>query len=226
MRILINSSYWLFFYSFFIISFVPYFFIRFDHQTWIYNLLYRPNGIVENMTVLLYGIVVFLTGKLLFKYKVRDWAVIAVFIGALFMIGEETRWGLGFLTEDIRDLPLTSVQDILMFAVKGTPENAPTVLIWFMFCMRIFLFCIVGGGSIALWYDRHRWSSWRKKALSYTFTPYIFVYMALMLGVIILELFIQPGVRKFDYLEENFELNAAIILMLLSYELSAVSPRQ
>ncbi len=223
MRSFISSPHWLFFYAFFIASFIPFFFIRFDGQVWIYNLLYRPNGIAENMTVLLYVGAASFSGWLLFKHKNKSWMIIGSLAVALFMIGEETRWGLGFFVDDLRDLYLTGVQDILMLAVRGIPvgtvESESLFFMGFLLCLRIVLSCAIGAICVTFWYYRHLWPVWKVKGLQSSFPPYILIYGALIVGVIILELFIQPGPRKFDYIEETFELNAAVLWFLLSYEL-------
>ena len=225
MKSFTNSNYWLFFYSFFIISFIPYFIIRFSDQGWIYEILYRPNGIVENMTVLLYVISAFFVGQEIFKFKNRNLTLLAVFALSVFMIGEETRWGLGFFVDELRDLYLTGFQDILVYAVNGIPERFPLYLVVFLFIVRIALFCVIGGSLIWSWYHRHSINVLKNKVKAYEFSSFAFVYALLILGVIILELFIQPGPRKLDYIEETFELNAALILMLISYESSIIFKR-
>ncbi|MBL4590121.1 MAG: hypothetical protein JKY11_08600 [Alphaproteobacteria bacterium] len=218
MRAFLTSPFWLFFYSFFIVSFLPYFSIRFGDQKWIYELLYRPNGIVENMTVLLYIVALCFSGWVLFKHKLRCASVIVAFCLAFFMFGEEIRWGLTLFVDDLHDVYITGMQDILIYVVKGSPEHFPLMLVGALFVARIVLFCIVGGIAISLWYYRHYWKRWARQARQYELSSHLVIYGVFLFGVIILELFIQPGIRKLDYIEETFELNAALIWLSFSYE--------
>ncbi len=222
MKAFTNSYYGLFFYGFFIVSFIPYFIIRFSEHGWIYEILYRPNGIVENMTVLLYVISAFFAGHEIFKFKNRNLTIMAVFALSVFMIGEETRWGLGFFVDELHDLYLTGFQDILVYAVNGIPERFPLYLVVFLFIIRIALFCVIGASLVWGWYHRHSFNLLKKTVAEYNFSSFVLIYALLMLGVVILELFIQPGPRKLDYIEETFELNAALILILISYESSLI----
>ncbi len=220
MKDLVTSSFWLFFYAFFIVSFVPFFVIRFAHEQWVYELLYRPNGMVENMTTLMYFLSACFSGWVIFKHKLYGVGLFISFAWAVFIFGEEIRWGLGLFVDDLRSLYLTSVQDIMMFVAKGIPDKFPLSLVIFLFVCRIIFFSTLVGGVIAAWYYRHRWGAWKARIADYYYSPYLILYGLLFAGVIILELFIQPGPRKLDNIEETFELNAALIWLCFSYDAS------
>lgn len=218
-RGMVNTPFWMLFYGFFIVSFLPYFFIRFGHQSWVYELLYRPNGIVENMTVLLYVLSLGVSGWVIYKFKSYTPTLLFVAALSLFMFGEEVRWGLYLIVDNIHDVYVSGVQDILVYAVRGAPEHYPFALVLCFFIIRILLFLAVGASIVYVWYHRHNRDEWIAKFRAYPFSLYLCVYALLMFGVIILELFIQPGARKLDYIEETFELNAALVWFAFSLDI-------
>lgn len=221
-RGMVNTPFWMLFYGFFIVSFLPYFFIRFGHQSWVYELLYRPNGIVENMTVLLYGLALALSGWVLYKSKSYTPTLVLSAAVALFMLGEEVRWGLYLFVDDIHSVYITSIQDILVYAVRGAPDHYPFALVAMFFVVRILLFLTCGAGLVYAWYHRHKREQWLKHFHGYAFSPYLIIYGLLLTGVIILELFIQPSIRKLDYIEETFELNAALVWLAFCLDIGGI----
>lgn len=222
----LNSPFWMFFYGFFIISFSPYFVVRLMDQKWLYDLLYTPHGIIENMTVVLYVACLSLFAWFFFRKKINHISVLMVAAVALFMLGEETRWGIGFFVDDLHDVYISGMQDVLFFAAKGAPSNFPVYLVMMLYVVRLILFAVVCGALIAGWYYRHHANDVLLKIRQYPFSAHIIMYGILMLGVIILELFLQPGPANFSYIEETFELNAAIIWLSLCYEVGMLAYSQ
>jgi len=219
---MLNSSFWMLFYGFFIVSFLPYFFIRFGDQSWVYEILYRPNGIVENMTVVLYVLCVALSGWVFYSCKSRQVTLLIALGVSIFMLGEEVRWGLQFILDDMHDVYITGVQDILFYAARGAPANYPSYLVVGLFAVRIALLLLLAAGCVYVWYHRHKTHDICAKIKAYPYAPFLIVYGVLMSGVIVLELFLQPTALKLDYIEETFELNAALVWLALCIDVGGV----
>lgn len=222
-RSALTSPFWMFFYLFFIVSFVPYFIVQLFEQQWLYSLLYTSHGLIENMTVVLYVACLCCVCVFFVKYRLRDIGMFVAFALALFMLGEETRWGLGFIVDDLHDVYFSGMQDILFYAAKGAPDGFPLALIVMLYVVRLLLFIAVGAFFVGVWYYRHHLPDFKVMVKNYPFSPHIIMYGCLIFGVIVLELFLQPGPKNYSYIEETFELNAALIWLSFCYEVSTLS---
>lgn len=212
----LTSPYLHLFYTFFVLSWMPYFFVQLGDQRWVYTLFYRPNGIVENMTVLLY-VCAFALGVWALLKSEKTPQLILMTLWAAFLIGEETRWALPYFYEDIKALPFDSIQDILEVSFLGWGGEPTGVQVIVIFVTRLLTALTVCAGLVWLWIKRHEWPTMKTRFLGCGFSPYIVLYAVFFVAAIFVEVILQPGPRKLDYLEETLELNAACLWMLIGF---------
>ena len=208
------------FYAVFALSWLPLYFIIVHQERWLYTFFYRPFGFVENMTVVLYTGAAAFSAFALYKLTFTR-TLIAIFLFSLFMIGEETRWGLGFFYENLKTLPFTGVQDLLEISFLKWNIGHTPVQEHVVYMTRFFVFFIVSGIVFYGWYRRHDLTDIFEYLRHSSRTPLLICFLALFLGAVFVEVVLQPGPRKLDYLEETLEMNAALVWMILALSFMA-----
>lgn len=218
MTAFLSSRYFHFIYVFFALSWIPYIVLRLQEQPWIYSLLYRENGIVENMTVVFYLLAAGFSGRLLYLARPRSRLLKALFLFSIFMLGEETRWGLIYLVEHPKQLSFTSFQDLIQMAFLNTPQNMLPLQNTLIVIARITGFILFVGGPVYIWIKRHKIFD-NVPYKSSSLTPYLALYALFLLIAVFIEFF-MPGGQKhklLNVLEETLEMNASFVWFLISY---------
>lgn len=181
--------------------------------------MYRANGIVENMTVVFYLLAVGFAGRLLFSARPRTKLFWALFVIAVFMLGEETRYGLIYIKANIKDYSFTSIQDLIHMAFLNTPEILNTIQNSLIILTRLVAFILIVCVPIYLWIKRHNLPDLSKYKMA-PFTPYVIIYLLLLAIALIIEFFLPTGRKLFIVLEETLEMNAAFIWFIVAYTAS------
>ncbi len=214
-----SSRYFHLIYVFFALSWLPYIFLRLTEQPWIYSLLYRANGIVENMTVVFYLLAAGFAWRLLTTVRPRAKLFWAMLLFSVFMLGEETRWGLIYITDNVKQFSFTSIQDLIHMAFFQSPETPTGLQNALIILARLVGFILVVCVPIYLWIRRHQLPdmSGYKKA---PFMPYVILYFLLLGVALIIEFGFPTGKKLFIVLEETLELNAAFVWLVVAYTAS------
>ena len=212
----LSSRYFHLIYGFFALSWLPYIFIRLAEQPWIYSLMYRANGIVENMTVVFYFLAAGFAGRLLYDARPRAKLFWALFLIAVFMLGEETRYGLIYVTDNVKEYSFTGIQDLVHMAFFQTPETLNAIQNALIILARLGGFILVVCLPVYAWVKRHSLPDFTGYK-SAPFTPYVLTYVLLLLAALIIEFCLPTGRKLFIVLEETLEMNAAFIWFIVAY---------
>lgn len=204
MHSLLSSNLLQIVYGVFALSWLPYIVLRIYDMPWVYSLFYRGHGIMENMTVVFYGFAAFFAGTALVRAQKTHRVLWAVFLVAIFMLGEEIRWGFAYLANDIHDFRFTSVQDFLqwLFNAIHIPQG------WAL---------ILGLVAIVLTLRfRHVVQDFYERERGTVFYALSSIYIVFLGVAVFIEFTLQPGKNVLDVLEETLEMNASFVWMLLA----------
>lgn len=160
-------------------------------------------------------------------YVPRHAMMVGLGMWAIFIIGEELRWGLRPLLEwampeimadTVYNRPV-SVQDWMIFALTPLPARVGQVLHAAAILTRIFMPVMLIAGVFALFIKRSRVCAALRAAMPHTagYAPrFAAAYICAMAGVIGLEIFGLFHPAPTGGVEEVLELNAALIWLALT----------
>lgn len=152
------------------------------------NLFLGHNGVFDTVTVIFYGIALFvlvrdLAGR--WRRPVRDNAIRVLLAGiCVFLIGEEVRWGLPILLRHPEDWPVLSVQDAIDLAFGPPAKDRPLSVIAIVSGVRLAFLLTAFYAGVFIWVRR----AWLRKVVQPRIGHALFPFIAAFVVVTIVSL--------------------------------------